>query len=38
LPLQAGMSLKAHIQLRSVTYLQLLLGAFRDRADSLRQI
>jgi HlyD family secretion protein len=38
LPLQAGMSLRAHIKLRSVSYLQLLLGSFRDRADSLRQL
>jgi HlyD family secretion protein len=38
LPLQAGMSLRAHIQLRSVSYLQLLLGSFRDKADSLRQL
>lgn len=38
LPLQAGMSLRAHIQLRSVSYLQLLLGTFRDKADSLRQL
>lgn len=38
LPLQAGMSLQAHIQLRSVSYLQLLLGSFRDKADSLRQL
>lgn len=38
LPLQAGMSLQANIKLRSVTYLQLLLGGFQDRADSLRQI
>jgi hemolysin D len=38
LALQAGMSLQAHIQLRSVSYLQLLLGSFRDKADSLRQL
>ena len=38
LPLQAGMSLQAHIQLRRVSYLQLLLGGFRDRAESLRQL
>lgn len=38
LPLQAGMSLQANIKLRSVSYLQLLLGGFQDRADSLRQI
>ena len=38
LPLQAGMSLQAHIKLRQVSYLQLLLGGFRDRADSLRQL
>lgn len=38
LPLQAGMSLQANIKLRSVSYLQLLLGGFQDRTDSLRQI
>lgn len=36
LDLQVGMSLSANIKLRSVTYLQLLLGSFRDKADSLR--
>ena len=38
LPLHAGMSLTAHIKLRKVTYLQLLLSDFKDKADSLRQI
>ncbi|MEB3242837.1 MAG: HlyD family efflux transporter periplasmic adaptor subunit [Cyanobacteriota bacterium] len=38
LPLQVGMSLTANIKLRKVSYLQLLLGSFRDKADSLRRI
>jgi hemolysin D len=38
LPLQVGMSLQANIKLRRVSYLQLLLNTFRDKADSLRQI
>ena len=38
LPLQVGMSLTANIKLRKVTYLQLLLGSFQDKADSLREI
>ena len=38
LPLQVGMSLTASIKLRSVSYLQLLLGSFRNKTDSLRQI
>lgn len=38
LPLQVGMSLTANIKLRKVTYLQMLLGGFQDKADSLRQI
>ena len=38
LPLQVGMSLTANIKLRKVSYLQLLLGNFRDKTDSLRQI
>lgn len=37
LPLQAGMSLTANIKLRRVTYLQLLLGSFRSKADALRR-
>jgi HlyD family secretion protein len=37
LPLQVGMSLTANIKLRKVTYLQLLLGEFRDKTESLRQ-
>ena len=38
LPLQVGMSLMANIKLRKVTYLQLLLGEFKDKTDSLKQI
>lgn len=38
LQLQVGMSLTANIKLRSVSYLQLLLGSFRDKADSIRRI
>jgi len=38
LPLQVGMSLTANIKLRQVTYLQLLLGSFRSKADALRRI
>jgi HlyD family secretion protein len=38
LPLQVGMSLTANVKLRQVTYLQLLLGEFKDKADSLKQI
>jgi len=38
LPLQVGMSLRANIKLRKVTYLQMLLSSFRDKADSLRRI
>lgn len=38
LPLQVGMSLTANIKLRKVSYLQLLLGAFRDKAKSLQVI
>jgi hemolysin D len=38
LPLQVGMSLTANIKLRKVTYLQMLLGGFQDKADSLRRI
>ena len=38
LPLQVGMSLTANIKLRKVSYLQLLLGEFKDKAESLRQI
>ena len=36
LPLQAGMSLTANIKLRDVSYLQLLLGSFQSKLDSLR--
>ena len=36
LPLQVGMSLTANIKLRKVTYLQLLMGSFRDKANSIR--
>ena len=38
LPLKVGMSLTANIKLRTVTYLQLLLGSFKDKADSLRAL
>ena len=38
LPVQNGMSLTANIKLRKVSYLQLLLGTFKDKADSLREI
>jgi hemolysin D len=38
LPLQVGMSLTANIKLRKVTYLQLLLGGFKDKTDALRRI
>jgi len=33
-----GMSLTANVKLRKVTYLQLLLQNFRDKAESLRRI
>ena len=36
LPLQVGMSLKANIKLRKVSYLKLLLGSFRDKAESIK--
>lgn len=38
LALQPGMSLTANIKLRKVSYLQMLLGGFQDKADSLRRI
>ena len=38
LPLQVGMSLSSNIKLRKVSYLQLLLGTFQDKVDSLRKI
>ncbi len=38
LPLQVGMSLQANIKLRRVTYMQLLLGGFKDKSDSLKRI
>jgi len=38
LPLQVGMSLKANIKLRRVSYLKLLLGSFRDKAESIKSI
>ncbi len=38
LPLQPGMSLHANIKLRKVTYLQLFLNKFGDKAKSLRSI
>ena len=36
--LQAGMSLTANIKLRKVSYLQLLLGNFKEKASTLQQI
>lgn len=38
LPLQVGMSLTSNIKLRKVSYLQLLLGTFQDKVDSIRKI
>lgn len=38
LPLQVGMSLTANIKLRKVSYLQLLLGSFQDKAEALRRL
>lgn len=38
LPLQVGMSLTVNVKLRKVSYLQMLLGSFRDKADSLRRL
>ena len=38
LQLQVGMSLTANIKLRKVSYLQLLLGEFQDKAESLRRL
>jgi len=38
LPLQTGMSLTANIKLRKVSYLQLLLNTFQEKADSLRTL
>ena len=38
LRLQVGMSLRANIKLRKVSYLQLLLGEFQDRAESLQRL
>ena len=38
LPLQVGMSLTANIKLRKVSYLQLLLGSFQNKAKALREI
>ncbi|MEB3243392.1 MAG: HlyD family efflux transporter periplasmic adaptor subunit [Cyanobacteriota bacterium] len=38
LPLQVGMSITANIKLRKVTYLQLLLSDFKNKADALRRI
>ena len=37
LPLQVGMSLTSSIKLRKVSYLQLLLGTFQEKVDSLRE-
>ena len=38
LSLQPGMSLTANIKLRKVSYLQLLLGGFKDKTESLRKL
>ena len=38
LRLQSGMSITANIKLRKVSYLQLLLNNFEDKADSLRAL
>ncbi len=38
LPLQVGMSLRANIKLRKVSYLQLLLNTFSQKTDSLRTL
>ncbi len=38
LPLQVGMSITANVKLRKVTYLQLLLSDFKDKAKALQQI
>ncbi len=38
LPLKVGMSLTANIKLRKVSYLQLLLGGFQDKAESLQEL
>ncbi len=38
LPLQVGMSLTANIKLRKVSYLQLLLGSFKDKTSSLQKM
>ena len=38
LPLKVGMSLRANIKLRKVSYLKLLLGSFRDKAESIKSI
>ena len=38
LPLQVGMSLKANIKLRKVSYLKLLLGSFKDKTESIQVI
>ena len=38
LNLKVGMSLTANIKLRKVTWLQLLLGEFKDKTDSLKQL
>ena len=38
LPLQSGMSITANIKLRKVSYLQMLLGTFKDKAKSISEI
>ena len=38
LNLQVGMSITANIKLRNVSYLQLMLGSFKSKVDSLREL
>ena len=38
LPLQVGMSLEANIKLRKVSYFRLLMGTFKNKSDSLKQL
>ena len=38
LPLKVGMSLTANLKLSKVSYLQLLLGEFQDKAESLQRL
>ena len=38
LGLRPGMTARANIKLRKVKYLELLLGSFRDKSKSLREV